>query len=153
MPAFGERSRRNLSTLHPLLQVVLARAIEHVDFGIIYGWRSREEQDRLVADGKSKLRWPRSKHNNVKVIDGIELPWSLAADVYLWVPGKGYVVGNGSVLGSVAREREAMCWLAGYLMGVGDMLGIPLRWGGDWDGNVASPNRFDDFGHFELVEA
>jgi peptidoglycan L-alanyl-D-glutamate endopeptidase CwlK len=41
--------------------------------------------------------------------------------------------------------------LAGYVLGIATRLGVPLRWGGDWNGNWSyRDQRFHDLGHLEL---
>jgi peptidoglycan L-alanyl-D-glutamate endopeptidase CwlK len=44
--------------------------------------------------------------------------------------------------------------MAGVVKGVAAMQGIPVRWGGDWngdgDGNLFDSN-FDDLPHFEIL--
>ena len=42
-------------------------------------------------------------------------------------------------------------FFGGLVTGLAKQKGIPLRWGGDWDGdNNFKDNRFDDLVHFEL---
>jgi hypothetical protein len=44
-----------------------------------------------------------------------------------------------------------MTYFAGYVKGIAMMLGIPIRWGGDWNSNNdLKDNNFDDLPHFEL---
>ena len=44
-----------------------------------------------------------------------------------------------------------MTYFAGFVKGIALMLGIPIRWGGDWNGNNdLKDNNFDDLPHFEL---
>jgi peptidoglycan L-alanyl-D-glutamate endopeptidase CwlK len=82
-----------------------------------------------VVEGKSKTRWPTSKHNAVP---------SLAVDLVPcpvdW------------------KDRERFILLAGIVIGIAWKLGIPVRWGGDWDGdsNIAE-HSFQDLPHFELI--
>ena len=50
-------------------------------------------------------------------------------------------------------DRERMTYFAGYVKGIAMMLGIPIRWGGDWNSNNdLKDNNFDDLPHFELRE-
>jgi peptidoglycan LD-endopeptidase CwlK len=63
MPSFGMRSKRNREQLHPDLQKVVDEAIKHYDFTIICGYRGQTEQDKAFNEGKSMLRYPKSKHN------------------------------------------------------------------------------------------
>jgi peptidoglycan L-alanyl-D-glutamate endopeptidase CwlK len=53
MPYFGRRSRERLATCHPHLQLIANEAIRVVDFTIISGFRSDEEQANLYARGRT----------------------------------------------------------------------------------------------------
>ena len=50
------RSNAKLNGVEPSLVAVTKRAIEltKIDFGVIYGMRTEEEQKKLVAAGKSQ---------------------------------------------------------------------------------------------------
>ena len=49
--------------------------------------------------------------------------------------------------------RENATLFAGFVLGVAHEMGIPIRWGGDWNGNWdTADNNFDDFWHFEIIE-
>ena len=144
MSALTRRSIDNLSLCHPDLQVLAEKAIKYVDFEVIDGFRGKDRQDRAYAIGKSKLPWPNSKHNHrtKRLIDG-ELqmaPESLAFDIG-------------------AREDDKITWdakyyyfIAGVMKTVAKILGIDIRWGGDWDsdGNF-NDQTFNDLGHYELI--
>ncbi len=129
MPTFSDRSKGILSTVHPDLQRVMIEVVKHFDIAIVCGHRPKVDQDKAVAAGNSKTPWPTSKHNS--------LP-SLAVDV---APYK-----------IDWTDKERFTLLAGFVLGVAAMLGIPVRWGGDWDGDTeVRDEKFRDVGHFELV--
>ena len=129
MPVFSERSKRNLSECDERLQKVFNEVIKHFDCTVITGHRSEADQNEAFRSGKSKLRFPQSKHN--------KLP-SLAADV---VP---FPINW--------NDRERMTLFAGRVLGVAQMMDVSLRWGGDWDRDTeVRDNRFDDLVHFELI--
>lgn len=126
MPRFSAKSLDRLDTCHPELRRLFLDVVAVHDCTVLEGHRSLERQAELVAEGKSKVR--RSKHN--------ETP-SLAVDVapypIRWDDTARFVAFGVYVCG---RARE---------------LGIPLRWGGDWDGDGdRSDQTFDDLVHFEL---
>ena len=105
-------------------------AIKFIDFSIIYGQRSETEQTAAYESGNSQVPWPNSTHNT-DPSEGIDVaPYPIAWD-----------------------DRERFTLLAGVILMCGFMLGIILRWGGDWDRDTeVKDNSFDDLGHFELVE-
>ena len=130
MPKFSERSRQRLATCHPDLQRVLNQAIEFgPDFTVICGHRTEEEQTRAVAEGRSHAPWPQSKHNG-KPSEAVDIaPYPIDWD-----------------------DWDRFRVLAGYILGTADTVGVPLRWGGDWDRDYTEADeRFRDLPHFELV--
>ena len=128
MAKFGKRSREKLSTCHPDLQKVFNEVIKHVDCSVIEGHRSCARQNRLYEEGKTKVRYPKGRHNAEP---------SRAADV---VP---YPIDWD--------DRERFHLFAGFVLGTAKQMGIGLRWGGDWNINwFVDDNKFDDFPHFEL---
>jgi len=129
MAEFGEKSKERLSTCHEKLQILFEQVVQHYDCTVLCGHRGKDEQDEAVRTGKSKLAFPNSKHN--------KLP-SLAVDV---VP-----------FPIDWEDKSRFYHFAGYVLGVAHSLGIKLRWGGDWNGNLNfKDERFMDLPHFELA--
>ena len=132
---FSQESIKNLMQCEPALQKVINRAAHTglVDFGVTTGHRSEEEQNRLYQNGKSKVRYPDSKHNSKP---------SKAADLAVWLPRKG----------EYSWEEPHYAFLAGVVMACAAELGISIRWGGNWDQDleVITDQDFDDLAHFEL---
>lgn len=144
MPRFGTRSTRNLTTLHPLLQMVLTEAIKHWDFTLIHGHRGEELQNELFAQGLTKLRFPESKHNRT---DEQGEPESWAFDYAPWFPEEPHIRWD--------HDRDFIL-LAGKIMGIAEPILLPrgftLRYGGDWNRDGSMYNQtFMDLGHLELV--
>ncbi len=131
MPEFSARSRRNLETCHPDLQELFNRVVEDFDCTITEGHRDEATQN-FYFDAKpqvTKVKWPDSKHNKIP---------SMAVDV---VP---YPVDY--------KDRDRFHLFAGFVLGIASILGIRLRWGGDWNGDTeVADNTFDDLPHYELV--
>tara|TARA_R110002020_G_scaffold1458_2_gene6556 strand:+ start:476 stop:874 length:399 start_codon:yes stop_codon:yes gene_type:complete len=130
MPKFGKTSRKRLKTCDERLQKVFNEVIKHVDCSILEGHRSGERQNKLYDEGKTKVKYPKGRHNNNP---------SLAVDV------ARYPIDWDD------RERHTL--FAGFVIGIARGMGINLRWGGDWNRNWdTADNRFDDFPHFEIYE-
>lgn len=118
------------------MQAVLQESIRYVDFTIVWGHRGEVSQNQAYAEGNSSKRWPDSKHN--------KLP-SLAVDFAPWP--KVY-----SEKDRVAVAAE-FSFVAGIIFGVAKTMGIELRWGGDWNGNLdTTDQKLQDWGHLELKE-
>lgn len=120
MPCFSFRSVKLLSECDPRLQRVCYEAIKYIDFIVICGHRNECEQNECYANGTSKLRYPKSKHNS--------LP-SLAVDIAPY-PIDWKDIDRFKELGKIMK-REA------------DKLGVRLRWGGDF-------LLFKDYPHYEV---
>lgn len=91
---------------------------------IAYVFRNKAEQDQMVKEGKSKLKWPNSKHNAFK--NGKRA--SLAMDLF-------------SLTDSGAAEFRM-----GYYVQIANWLedqNAPIEWGGDWA-------HFKDGPHFQV---
>jgi len=145
----SNRSLSKLEGVHDDMVRVVSRAIEltEVDFGVIQGLRTLEEQEALVAKGASQTM--KSKH-----LDG------LAVDLMAYVGGRG--VWELNVYDEVADAMKAAAIEEG----------VALRWGAawhiddirEWDGSMEdamnayvdlrrSQGRrpFIDAPHFELM--
>jgi hypothetical protein len=128
MPRFGRRSKERLATCEKDLQMVFNEVIKYVDCSILEGHRSKDRQNALYEDGKTKVRYPNGRHNASpsRAVDVTPYPVDWA-------------------------DRERQTLFAGFVLGVANQMGIELRWGGDWDQDFeVKDNRFDDFPHFEL---
>lgn len=60
---FGKRSLERLSECHPDLQQICHELIKELNVTVLCGFRGEQEQNAAFVAGRSKLRWPRSKHN------------------------------------------------------------------------------------------
>lgn len=134
MAKFGSKSLLRLATCHPDLQRLFKRVVQTYDCTVLEGHRNKPRQDKMLELGRSKLRWPRSKHNS--------LP-SEAVDVMPWFMTKPHVDWE---------DREAIAKFAGYVLATAEEMGIKIRWGGDWDNdNRVGDERFSDMPHFEIL--
>jgi len=130
MNHFGDRSMRNLSTVHGKLQDLFFEVIKGYDCSIICGFRSEEDQNEAYHTGRSKKKFPESTHNRAPSL-GIDVaPWPIDWD-----------------------NTTRFYHFAGYVKGVADKMGIQIRWGGDWDSdNDLYDQDFYDLVHFELIK-
>lgn len=152
MPKFSGKSNTVLLTCETPLQLLFLRVVKYHDCTIIEGHRSEERQNQLFAEGKTKAMYPDSAHNSLpsRAVDVLPYPinWMFEYDVKAALKS-----------GDEKRYKEALHniqrWavFAGFVMGVAAMMQIPLRWGGDWDGDLDLADQdFDDWPHFELLK-
>lgn len=136
--SFGARSKAHYDTLDERLQRVLSRALGYgcMDFSIIDGVRTIEDQRRYVAEGKSRTMNSRHLPNDKGVSEAVDvLPYPHAVNgVDVW------------------QDSQRFAVLAGLIMSAACEEGVKIRWGGDWDGDGNNKDaRLHDMPHFELV--
>lgn len=105
----SERSKRELATCHHDLQRIGEALILKVDFTVIKGRRGKEEQNKAFAEGKSKLKYPFSKHN-----PDPSLAFDLAPNPIDW------------------NDTDKFIIFGELVMKTADELGIRLKWGRDF---------------------
>ena len=119
----SERSLSKLEGVDNSLVAVVKRAIEltKVDFGVIYGMRTVEEQEKLVAAGKSQTM--KSNHLIGK-----------AVDLMAYVDGKG------------VWELNVYDDLCDAMKAAAEELGTPVKWGAAWsEGDIRTyPGTAED---------
>jgi peptidoglycan L-alanyl-D-glutamate endopeptidase CwlK len=75
---WGVSSKKNLEQAHTILQALADKALEKSkqDLKVICGYRNEADQNKAFAEGKSKLKWPKSAHNShpSMAIDVVPLP-------------------------------------------------------------------------------
>lgn len=131
MATFSRTSQERLATCHPDIQKVMTEVIKHRDITVLDGARTLEQQRAYVASGHSHTL--NSKH--LVQSDG----YSHAIDI------APYPIDF--------NDRERFYYTAGFILGVAEVLGVKLRWGGDWDGDSdIHDQKFYDLPHFELKE-
>lgn len=135
MPRFSETSLKRLGECHNDLKVLFNEVVRHFDCAVICGQRGEVEQNDAFREGKSKLKFPKSKHNlnPSMAVDVMPYPinWSDRERMYFF---------GGFVL-ATARQLKAMGWIE-----------HDIRWGGDWNGDTdVRKETFIDLPHFEIV--
>ena len=133
--SWGKRSEEALQTVHPQLAEICDRALEITPFDLIVtcGRRSKEDQEKAVREGRSKVHWPHGKHN-------VENPGDLARAVDI----HPYPIDW--------NDLHRYAYLAGVMRAVAHENGIDLRWGGNFDrDSEIYEQRFLDAPHFEIV--
>lgn len=128
MPKFSRTSLQRLETCHPDLQRLFKEVVKNYDCTILEGHRGKDDQDHYFGTGRSKLQWPRSKHNTKP---------SLAVDVAPYPINWDH--------------KEQFYHFAGYVQAIADQMDIDLRFGGDWDQDKDLYDQsFFDLVHFEV---
>lgn len=112
MPTFklSQRSLDELSDVHADLVRVVQRAIviTPIDFSVIDGMRTLDEQRAFVATGASQTM--KSRHLT------------------------GHAVDLAAMIGNKARwELDLLCKVAMAMREAAKECQVPIRWGGNWD--------------------
>ena len=138
MPKFNSKSSDRLDTCDPRLQSIFTEIVKHYDCTILCGYRDKATQDSYynAIPQKSKVKWPKSKHNHSP---------SKAVDVAPWPIPKDW--------GKEWKDRVKFYELAALVFYEAHKQGIKIRWGGDWDSDRDYwDNTFDDLVHFEITK-
>ena len=64
MPRYSKRSKERLASCDQRLQEVFNEVIKHVDCSILEGHRSKERQNKLYDEGRTKVKYPNGRHNS-----------------------------------------------------------------------------------------
>lgn len=132
MAKFGKRSEKNLSECTDNIQRLFREVVKHYDCSVICGHRGEKEQNEAYYSGRSKLKFPDSKHNGFP---------SKAVDVVPYFKNKPNIRWD---------DREKFYEFGGFVQGVAAMMDIDIRWGGNWDGDDELKDQtFFDLPHFE----
>lgn len=117
MHKLGVKSEQILSTVEPVLQEVVRLAIQisDIDFSVVSGLRTFEEQENFVKSGVSRTMT--SKHLVGK-----------AVDLYPWKDGK------------TDHSDEAYKLLARAMFKASQKLGVTVSWGGLWINFIDNPH-------------
>jgi len=131
MPRFSRSSKAKLATCDNSLQLLFNEVIKYFDCKVISGYRGEREQTQAYDEGVSLVDWPNSKHN--------EGPPSKAVDV---VP---YPIDW--------NDKRRFYMFVGVVRGIAAKMGIKIRCGADWDGDMeVKDQNFHDLPHVEVLE-
>lgn len=144
---FSKASLQRLATVRPELQALARRALSlsEVDFGVVQGNRTLDEQMRLYGQGRTVAQCEAmSVPPAYAKPDQPKVTWTLhsnhiggnAIDVCPYVDGKPEWDNDGK-LGLWPKIADAFKRASGTL-------GTPVYWGGDWTTKKDRP-------HFSLV--
>ena len=138
----GAKSRANLKGVHPDLVRVVERAIKktRVDFLVLEGVRTPARQLQLYAQGRTKpgdvVTWTKTSNHFAKA-DGFGHAVDLAPYPVDWEGPTRFPKFDAIAAAMFAASEE---------------LGIPIRWGADWDRDGKPRERGEtDSPHFELA--
>jgi len=141
---YSTRSKTHLATCHPALVRLFEFVLGTYDHVIIEGHRGKEAQNAAFDAGRSKLRWPDGKHNRSPSIAVDAAPYDSVVKGVNWDTNHRTAAGMANI--------KRFYHFAGIVQGIGYAMGIPIRWGGDWNTNTEFGDQtFDDLVHFELL--
>lgn len=145
---FGSRSLELLATVKPELQALARRALSlsTVDFGVVQGNRTHDDQARLYGQGRTQSQMrDMGLPAEYAQPTADKVTWTLhsnhiggnAIDVCPWADGH-YEWDNDGKLGLWPKIADAF-------KRASQQLDTPVYWGGDWTGKKDRP-------HFSLVK-
>ena len=139
MYKLGNKSYSKLEGVHPDMIKVVERAIQlsQQDFTVIEGVRTPERQAELYAQGRTK--------------PGNKVTWTMHSRHFVQKDGYGHAV-DICPWPIDWNDLSKFNAIANAMMQASEELGIPIRWGADWDndGNPREKGETDS-PHFELA--
>lgn len=156
MAKYGSKSEEHLAEVHADLARVMRAVVARFDNQIRDGARSVEEQKANVLKGVSKTM--DSKHvvgtgirNKSDAVDAYPFPVRLPQPLSFRAD---LTPAQRDELAAHVKDVARFYYFGGYVLATGDAMGVPLRWGGDWDGDRdVHEQSFDDLPHFERADA
>ena len=139
MNKWSRTSEKKLSSCHPDLIAIMNQVLEVQDCTIIAGGRNEKAQEKAFYMGKSKLKFPQSKHNTVP---------SQAVDVAMFKDGQVQWDLDNAIIMSRAIYNVWQSMLAD------DKVACQLRFGLTWTDNPfdeIKEGQFVDGFHIEIV--
>ncbi len=137
MYILGAGSKKNLEGVHPKLREIIEKSITNspIDFTVISGVRTQQEQAELYAQGRTKTGnivtnadGYIKKSNHQPKDDGL----GYAVDLYPYVNWKVQF-----------NDIDSLTKIAKHIKQQALVLGYSIEWGGDW-------KSIKDYPHFEL---
>jgi len=129
MNSWGEKSLAVRKTIHPDLRTLFDYVLQHFDISLLEGFRNEERQNKMFELGFSKVQWPDGNHNcqPSKAVDVCPYPYD-------------------------PTDYRRFYYLGGFVKATALYLNIPIRYGGDWDGDTEVLDQtFFDLAHYELL--
>lgn len=148
---FGAKSEKKLAGVYPPLVRVARRAIEisEVDFGIVQGVRTQDEQDELYTQGRTTEEIRKAGIKNlVGKPHMAKVTWTRNSNHLPKSDGYGHAIDVGAYLngvyqnGDTAAEQALYPKIAEAMKKAAKELGISIKWGPDIGLKT-------DLGHYE----
>lgn len=128
MTALDAASSARLGRAHPLLQRLFREVARQTPILILDSQRGKAAQEKAFKAGNSKAHFGDSAHN--------------------WSPSVALDVAPKPLNWN---DRKAFIDLSKIVLPTAKALGIPIRWGGDWNMNgVLTDEKLSDLPHYEL---
>lgn len=133
---FSQASEERLKHLVSDMVRVVRRAMSFqvMDFTVLETLRDEERQKMLVAAGSSQKADSLHLANDDGLAEAVDLlpyPYNV----------------NGV---DVWQDKQRFAVLAGIMFAAAALENVPIRWGGDWDGDGNNADsKFHDMPHFE----
>lgn len=148
--ALSPRSLESLGGVHPKMVAVVKLAIQlsSVDFKVIEGVRNPARQKKLYAQGRTapgpKVTWTLNSNHFINPVTRYGHAVDLLCAPYDWqlVDPK-----------STPKMDDGFAKVADAMYAASKQLGIPIRWGANWDGDIQWREKGEtDNPHFELAK-
>jgi len=129
-----------------MLQSLFLEVVKEYDCQALVGARTVAEELQAIKDGRSKLSDPMTSRHVIGPGRTVSMALDAAPYPVVW-PSLLHMKLN-EYTHAVGRFYH----FAGYVLHVAHSMSMPIRWGGDWNGDlIFTDQTFDDLDHFELI--
>lgn len=147
--SLGAGSREKLAGVDPRLIRVIEKALTYdiIDFKVICGVRTLNEQKALYAQGRTKpgkiVTWTLNSRHLPDPKTGLGRAVDLLPAPYDWKVEDDK---------TTPEQDDNFIKLANAMLKASKELGIPIRWGANWDGDTQIREKGEsDNPHFEMA--
>jgi len=152
---YSASSQSRLHTCEPELIEVFEYVLPVFDHTILEGARTYERQEELYYGTPQRTKTLKSKHVVVKpgelshAVDAVPYPFSWDFEGELLAAVRR---GDQEETRRILHHIQRWSLFVGHVLMAAAALFVPLRWGGDWDGDKDLADQdFDDWPHFETM--
>jgi peptidoglycan L-alanyl-D-glutamate endopeptidase CwlK len=156
MNYYTESSRSRLDSCEPGLVQVFEYVLPVFDHTVLEGARTFARQKLLYHSDPQRTKTLISKHvvtqpgELSEAVDVVPHPftWDFEGELLAAVRR-----GDPKETRRILHHIQRWSLFVGHVLMAAYTLGVPLRWGGDWDGDKdLADQRFDDWPHFETLK-
>lgn len=149
---YSTNGQAKLLTCDVQLQALFNEVANYANCTIQTGHRPEWEQNEAYEKKTSTVRWPDSKHNKLPSLAVDVVPFPIVWPDFVKTKERARL-GDTKAIDDYARDLGRLYMFVGLVRGIAHGMGIKIRCGADWDGDMdVKDQNFHDLPHFELED-